>query len=400
MQDLAIVGMGLIGSGALRHAAASADVVGIGPPEPTSWPDHGGPFASHYDSGRVTRRLDARPEWAILASRAIDQYPTIADRSGIDFHRPTGMVFIRDDQAGIGNLTSVAAQLSIPIEVGPAGTGLSDLPYLRFRDGMTAIREPAPAGAIDPRRMIEAQLAAAGRSGALVARDVVVSIRPALAGFELLTAAGRTHQARKVLVAAGAYSNRFLPSPLSAGVRPEMVVMGEVDEAEAQRLADMPSIIYLLDDPDLNDVYIVPPARYPDGKLYIKMGGSNRGAEVLPDTDSMNRWMQPGTADDRLPLMRRVLTDILPDVRFTAWRTRPCLITDTESGLPYIDRLENGITVAFGGNGHAAKSADAIGAIAADLALSGRWTDPDFAPETFAARLGAYRPPAGSRHGN
>ncbi len=400
MQDLAIVGMGLIGSAALRHAAASASVVGIGPPEPTSWPDHRGPFASHYDSGRITRRLDARPQWALLASRSIDQYPVIEAQSGIEFHRPVGMVFVRNDPDGIENLTAVAAAQNIPVEIGRPAQLLGDLPYLSVPDAWTVFREPGPAGAIDPRRMIDAQHRAAKRRHALVARDVVMSIRPSLSGFELLTVAGRTHQAKQVLIAAGAYSNQLLPQPLAISVRPEAVVLGEIDDDEASRLSAMPSIIHLLDDPELGDVYLVPPVRYPDGKLYIKMGGSHRAAPLLDDPVTMNEWMQPGAADDRLPVLRRVLTELLPDVNFVGWRTRPCLITDTESGLPYIDRLDNGVTVAFGGNGHAAKSADAIGALAAHLALTGSWDDAELDGHDFVARFGSFTPAIGSRHGN
>ncbi|MGB5760408.1 MAG: FAD-dependent oxidoreductase, partial [Acidimicrobiales bacterium] len=362
--------------------------------------DHRGPFASHYDSGRVTRRLDAKRQWAVLASRAIDEYPSIEAQSGIDFHRPTGMVFVRNDQEGIDNLRTVAAAQNIPVETGRVADLLGDLPYLSFPDAWTAFREPGPAGSIDPRRMIDAQHRAAKRLNALVARDVVMSIRPSLSGFELLTVAGRTHQARQVLIAAGAYSNQLLPQPLSVSVRPEVVVLGEIDDAEAARLSAMPSIIYLLDDAELGDVYIVPPTRYPDGKLYIKMGGSHRLAPMIDDPVTMNEWMRPGAADDRLPVLRRVLTGILPDVRFIGWRTRPCLITDTPSGLPYIDRIDNGVTVAFGGNGHAAKSADAIGALAAELALSGSWDDDELERHDFAARFGSYTPTAGSRHGN
>jgi hypothetical protein len=56
--------------------------------------------------------------------------------------------------------------------------------------------------------------------------------------------------------------------------------------------------------------------------------------------------------------------------------------------------------VAFGGNGHAAKSADAIGALAAGLALSGgEWTDTELDATAFNAQFGRYDPPTGSRHG-
>ncbi len=401
MLDVAVVGMGLIGSAALRHAAVGgASAVGIGPPEPSDWPAHQGPFASHYDSGRITRRLDARREWAVLATRAIEQYPTIAAQSGIEFHRPCGLAFVRDDEPGLANLASVAASIGLPIDVGPVAEALADVPALSFPDRYTAVREAPPAGAIDPRLMIEAQHRAAKRAGALVARDTVIAIRPADGGYEVLTAAGRTHQARQVLIAAGAYANRLLPEPLAMSVRPEAVLLAEVADGDLGRLGSMPSIIYLLDHDELDDVYVVPPMRYPDGRHYVKIGGSNRRAAVLGDEPAMNQWMQQDHADGRLPPLREVLTALLPDVALSGWTTKPCLIGDTASGLPYIDRLDNGCTVAFGGNGHAAKSADAIGSLAAELALNDRWDDDELDRTAFIARLGVHQPSAGSRHGN
>ena len=64
--ELAVVGLGLIGAGALRAASASGcRAIGIGSPEPAVFADHDGPFASHYDSGRVTRHgvPTAPPDW-------------------------------------------------------------------------------------------------------------------------------------------------------------------------------------------------------------------------------------------------------------------------------------------------------------------------------------------------
>lgn len=397
MQDLAIVGMGLIGSAALRHATKTATVVGIGPPEPSDWAAHSGPFASHYDSGRVTRKLDARLEWAILASRAIAEYPLIEERSEITFHHPSGLLFSRHDEAGVAKLKNTAATLNIPIS---DGRPLAEKLGMTFPESATVLAEPGPAGAINPRAMVAAQHRAAKRDGALVARDSVISIRPALNGFELLTIAGRTHQARNVLVSAGAYTNHLVPTPLAVALRPEVVVLGEVSEAEAERLADMPSFIHLLEHPDLDDVYVNPPIVYPDGKTYIKIGGSHQHAAVLTDPASINEWMSGDVPARSLEMLRDVLTSVLTDVEFLGWQAKPCVISDTPTGLPYIDRLENGVTVAFGGNGHAAKSADAIGAIGAQLALTGEWPDKELAASLFHAQFGTFEPGPGSRHGN
>lgn len=391
MQDLAIVGMGLIGSAALRHAAKTSAVVGIGPPEPSVWATHDGPFASHYDSGRVTRRLDAKREWAILAGRAIEQYPLIEAASEISFHRPTGLLFVRHDEAGAARLRSVAAELDIPIEEGDPVRSLAEKHGIALPESATVMAEPGPAGVIDPRAMVAAQHRAAKRDGALVARDTVMSIRPALDGFELLTVGGRTHQARNVLVAAGAYTGSLLRQELAVSIRPEAVVMAEVDRADAERLEIMPSIIHLLDHPDLDDVYINPPMTYPDGKTYIKIGGSHQQPIAMNNPGDYRAWMSADVPERSISMLRDVLMAVLPDVEFRSLQSKPCLITDTETGLPYIDKTDTGVTVAFGGNGHAAKSADAIGAMAAALALTGQWPDEELPASLFKTRYGSFQ---------
>lgn len=50
----------------------------------------------------------------------------------------------------------------------------------------------------------------------------------------------------------------------------------------------------------------------------------------------------------------------------------------------------DGLVLAAGGNGYAAKSADAIGALAADLLLAGTWSDPVLGPAPFASGAAAW----------
>ncbi len=92
---------------------------------------------------------------------------------------------------------------------------------------------------------------------------------------------------------------------------------------------------------------------------------------------------------------------MLPGVDFESFEMKPCLITDTPSGLPYVDQIADDLYVAVGGNGHAAKSADAIGALAAGLVRgAGEWSDDELDRNQFVARFGHWMPRSGSRHGN
>lgn len=404
----AVVGLGLVGSAALRHLSeASAgnqlsNVIGIGPGEPDDTVGWNGPYASWFDSGRITRHLDARLEWAILARRAISAYRDLESRTGVDFHRPSGLVFVRNDPTGIANQRAVAEALELPVTVDTAG---SLFPDFGFPAGWTALHEPAPAGHIDPRRMRQAELKAAAQAGATMLDTWVDSMTPAARGWTITTGSGDKIAADRVLMATGSYANSLLPGAgfddtFSLSVRPEAVVLGEVSEEVAQTLHRMPSMIYLLDRPELDDVYIVPPTQYPDGRWYIKMGGSHIDAAVFDDLSQAAQWMSSNQCDERLDLMREVLTSVAPDVKFDSWLMKPCLVTDTASGLPYIDQITDDLFVAVGGNGHSAKSADGIGALAASLVQLGEWTDPELDAHLFAARFGPWRPGKGSRHGN
>lgn len=202
-----------------------------------------------------------------------------------------------------------------------------------------------------------------------------------------------------MLLATGPYLNHLAPDRLAARVMPEAVVVGRVSPEEAGRLSDLPSMIYLPADP-YKDVYVVPPTRYPDGNWYVKIGGSIPDAAALETVEETREWMSGSDADDQLVWLQTMLESVLPGVPFASFAAKPCLITDTAHGLPYVDEVEERLFVAVGGNGHAAKSADAIGGLAADLVMAGEWQDDVLDPLAFRAVFGQFDPIAGSRHGN
>jgi len=392
--DVAVVGLGLIGSAALRYLTdTDLHVVGIGPEEPADLATHQGPFASYYDSGRVTRRIDTRREWAVLASRSIAEYGILEQRSSMRFHSPSGFIFVRNDAQGIAHQKAVAAELGIPITLGtaadrqPAG--------LIFPDGFTTLSEPSPAGHIDPRGLVAAQLRIAEAQGANVLRSTVSSVQKIKGGFEV-RCGPTTLRAEQLLVATGSYGNDLLPEPLAMSVRPEAVILAEV----AQSIEDMPAVICLLESSHYNDVYLVPPVRYPDGHTYLKMGGSSRTVRPFSTSEERHAWMSGGQADAQLGNMRAIMESFLPNQEFLSWGMKPCLIADTVSGMPYIDQIDKGWFVAVGGNGHAAKSSDAIGALASSFISEESWIDSELEQSEFAAIFGKFSPGEESRHGN
>lgn len=390
--DVAVVGLGLIGSAALRELAAAGAstgtvVAGIGPAEPPSFADHPGPFASHYDSGRITRHLDARYEWALLATRAIARYGELEAMSGISFHRPVGAVLAELEPARITSTIANADRIGSTVQVtGPAAPN-PFAPLLRFPAGSTLLAEPGPAGHVDPRRMLAANLVVAAELGATIVREACASLDPHPdGGWAVRAAGGGLIRARTVVLAAGPHADELRPGLPPLDVRAESVVLATLDADEAERLAELPSVLARLEGhPVYGDLYLVPPTDYPDGSIRLKLGATTDPYRPLRTAGEKRAWMRGEGHALELAGLRALVEELVPGIRAVAWETKPCLITETPSDLPYLDHVDEGLVLAAGGNGYAAKSANAIGAIAARLALEGRWSDPDLDAAAFAA---------------
>ena len=369
---VAVVGKGLIGSAAARHlAAAGVQVTLVGPDEPADFRSHPGVFAAHYDAARITRILDRDPIWADLAAASIARYPEIAAASGLQFHFPVGFLAAGGEGSDlIEALDATAAARELPIRDGAGEAHPYQLPA-----GTRTRFESGPAGWIDPRRLVQAEVIMAIAAGAKVTRLPAWALRPAPQGTRVILDDGSEVIADRVLVCAGAFSGPvgLAPGmPLAANGR--VVLLARVEDAERDRWQNMPSLIRVDPTADLGDVYLLPPVRYPDGCWYVKIG---TGAidHPLDDLEALQEWYRyPALADD----VRRLgdaLTTLLPELADADLRSDVCAITETPSGHPLIDWVEPGrIAIACGGNGKAAKSADEIGRLAA-LEVSGRTPD-------------------------
>jgi sarcosine oxidase len=378
--DVAVVGIGLVGAATLRRLSEGGlRCVGIGPSEPVDWSTHRGVFASHYDSGRITRRLDKRREWAVLAGRAIDAYAGIEAASGVHFHHPVGVLMADVDSDRLSSITTVAEGLGVKFERFDAGVSFGD-ERVSVPSGAAVLREPSPGGFIDPRRMLAAQLALARQQGADIVSEEATGVERSIDGWSVTTVGGGVIEAAQVVVAAGPHADELtgVPKP-HIDVVAESVLLAKVSPVEQQRLAGLPSII--VDGVD-DHLYIVPPTQYPDGHVYVKLGATRHDPWVLSARDR-REWMSGTQHEGDLGWMRGLMLGVLPGLQVDTWSTKPCLIPDTPTKLPYLEIVEPGLVMAVGTNGYAAKSADAIGALAAGLVRDGKWTDPDLDEESF-----------------
>ena len=379
--DYLVIGKGLMGAAAARYLSqVTPNVALVGPDEPADWAHHRGVFASHYDQGRITRRLSQDAVWSALAQRAIGQYAYLEKSSGVQFYWPVGCLYVAPHGTDADYLETVAAigqRFSLDFTLYPTSAELRQADgRLQFPANCHGILEPPPAGYINPRGLLRAQIAVAMQQGTWVVSETVTAVSPQPHAVEVTTETGRTLWARKVLVAAGAFTNCYdlLPRKLDLRVKSETVLLARLPEAEAARLGDLPTVLYQIESPELDSIYMLPPIVYPDGRAYLKIGCNTTADHWLPDLAAMRDWMIRGDSAVMEVPLRAALHAMIPDLQAEACETHRCLVAYTAHGKPYIDQLTERVYVAAGGNGSSAKCSDTLGWLAANLMQMGGWS--------------------------
>jgi len=374
-----VVGKGLMGAAAARHLSAhSPGVALIGPDEPSDRVAHTGVFGSHYDEGRITRILDPDRIWALLAQRSIARYRDIERQSGIAYYHEVGHLAVGPRPDGtedyVTRLHAVAQELGVVYETYEPAALRERFPALAFAAGCVGLYQPHTAGHVSPRAQVQAQTVVAAQQGATIIHETVHTVRQVNGGIEVSTEEGHTYHGARILVATGGFSNtkQLLPRPLDMTVYARTIVLAELDHAQVERLQGMPSIIYR-PEAEAERCYILPPIRYPDGKYYVKIGGGQL-SHALRSFEKLVAWFRsPGDAQEARHLTD-LLCKVIPQLRPVSLHAESCVTSYTRTGYPYADMLPGGrMGVLTGGNGSAAKSADEIGRMGAEMMQARQW---------------------------
>jgi sarcosine oxidase len=359
---IAVIGRGLIGSAAARHLAGQgAEVTLIGPDEPADRATHSGVFASHYDEGRITRRLETVPFWSAVSEASMARYAGIEAAGGFPFFTRTGATITGPaDSALMTAVAKVREAFAIPSDR-IEGAGLAErFPFFRFEPGTVGFHE-AGGGHISPRRLVACQTAAAESAGVAVLRDEVAELAPRPKGFAISTP-GATITADRVILAAGGFTNALLPKPLPISIYARTVAFFEVDGDEVGRLAAMPTLVQQTNVG--REPYLLPPIRYPDGRTYLKLGGDPVDVP-LPDAEAAKRWFRTDGSAEVGHALTAHIRDLMPDLAIRAITTASCVTTFTPWNRPVIDEIAPGFIVATAGCGRGAKCSDELGRLAA-----------------------------------
>ena len=372
--EVAIVGRGLVGSAAARHLAeAGRSVALIGPGEPADYATSSGPFASHYDEGRITRMIDPDPTWSQLAIRSIARYADIEERSSVPFHTGAGLIY-----ASAEPRADLALALELDVDAREVtATEVAERFGIAMSSAETIILESAPAGHINPRRMIVAQNRLASAAGGVIVDAPVSAAAPTRNGVEL-TVGNDTMFADKVLLCTGAWAAELVAVDLPLERTLRTILLAELADGPT-----LPSLISRAETDSDRDVYWVPPVRFPDGRTMLKIGGYDRSVGRATNPADIVDWFRSGGSPTEADGLEDRLKALLPDRTIRSRDMKPCVVTDTPHGLPWIDWIDDRVAVAIGGCGSAAKSADEIGRLAGTLFSDEGWSDPVLKLATF-----------------
>lgn len=235
---------------------------------------------------------------------------------------------------------------------------------------------------------MQAQALLAERQGTAIIPETVVSVRQEGDTVTVTTAEGNSHSADKVLVAAGGFSinENLLGARLDLNVYARTVAFFEVDEVAMEIWGRVPSLIWKWREGE-DGIYLLPPVRYPDGKLYLKIGGDPDDL-LLPTEPDIRAWFRSGGRESTRARLAEIMTRLMPQLDLSRSSMADCVTSFTPTGYPAIAMTgADRIGILSGGCGAAAKSSDEIGRLGAELIFHGQIRDDTYSTDFRADYL-------------
>ena len=358
-----VLGLGGFGSAAAYWLSrrAGADVLGLEQFE------LGHVRGESQDHSRIIRLSYHTPGYVELARHAYRAWAEVERDSGEQLVLKTGGLDFGPRQSAIplSNYSDSMDAAGVPYERLDAAEIMRRWPQFSVTDDIHGLYQPE-SGIAMAARGNAAHIRMARAHGATIRDNAPVeSIRPSTGEFEV-TAGGTAYRCRRLVIAAGAWSNRAL-APLGVKLplritKEQVTYFGTPHQAEFA--PDRFPIWIWMDDPCF---YGFPTF----GEAGPKAGQDAGGLEVTADTRNFD--VDQAALDRVVRFLERCIPRALGPIIYT----KTCLYTLTPDRDFVVDMVPGhpGATVAIGG-GHGFKFASQIGRMLSDLAIEGR-TDHD-----------------------
>ncbi len=370
-----IVGAGLIGSAAAKYISRSQkNIALIGPDEETTL-KQGIVYASHYDRARIQRIVGKDSIETLLNIQSAQQHSDLEKESDVNYFVADGCLYVTpgDNDDYLNHYKEEAKKFDVNFQI------FNDVSQLKafnsnfnFPPSAKGVYEQAPSGHINPRLLIKAQTVVFKKNGGEIFNNTVRDISFENDVIKITCIDDQTFHSKKVLLAPGSFVNflNLLPKKLVLKVKSETTIWVKVTEEESRRLSSLPPLLYKIDEPEIQDIYLIRPLRYPDGNYYLKVGANIPGDLYFNSLPEIQQWFKTGNQKDNRPLLEKALKLIIPKISIEDVQEKRCIVCYTKHNKPYIGPVGKGLFVAAGGNGYGAMNSDTLGKIAASVLLN------------------------------
>ncbi|HEY8143612.1 MAG TPA: N-methyl-L-tryptophan oxidase [Kofleriaceae bacterium] len=368
--DTIVLGLGGIGSGALYWLSCRLGGEVLGLEQFATGHDRGG----SQDQSRIIRYSYHRPFYVDLAARAYRTWAALEEETGERLvHRCGGLdLFPENGTIPALDYTSSLDACGIPYVRMHAAEIRRQWPAFTLPDSVWGLYQ-RDGGLVAAAKGNAAHLRAAQAHGAKWRESAPVTALRATAGEVEITAGGVGYRCRRLVLAAGAWSNAALAHlglRLPLTVTREQVVYYTAPDLAPFALDRFPVWIWM-DEPCFYGFPVF-------GEAAVKIAEDVGGQETTAET----RSFEPDAAG--LERVRNFCRAHLPGALGPELRVKTCLYTLTPDRDFVVDSLPDHpeILIAIGA-GHAFKFASALGQVLSELALDGR-SDADLSAFSFA----------------
>ena len=384
--DLIVIGVGAVGSAALRAAAeAGARVLGVEQYAPAH-----ARSSSHGHSRIFRHAYFEHPDYVPLLRHSTARFESLEREAGASLLHRCGVLVAgdADSEAVHGSLAS-AQRWGLAVDALDAPALRARFPWFQVGDDAIGAFE-ANAGLVRPEAAVHASLRVAGAGGAeLRMTECVRRVVEDASGVSVETDTG-TERASAAIIAAGPWTSQLLPelAPLLTVTRQVQAWMLPAAGVDASAMP-----CWFLDrGPERRAIYGLAPdplARVeangtPSPSIYPKT--AFHGSDVVVDPDA-------GAApvdDDDIATLRGAYQTFAPSLAGVAVHAATCLYTMSPDGHFLVGTRHGARRTHFaaGLSGHGFKLGPALGDALVDLALHGRTALPIgfLSPGRFATR--------------
>jgi len=355
--DVAVVGLGGMGSAILAHCARrGASAVGLEQFE------RGHELGSSSGKSRMIRKAYFEdPAYVTLLLRAYELWRELERETGMELLRITGLLMVGKEQAEIiAGARRTAREHGLPLESLTPREIRARYSTLRLQDEEVGVFE-ADGGVLDPERAVEAHLRLAAAAGAQMHFGVAMESWAAdSGGFTMRMADGASLTSRCLVLSLGPWIKNELEL-LGIPIRVERNVQAWFQPyTDAYSSPRFPA--FLLDRAELP----APLYGFPDFGEGVKAAFHSLGDA----TDAAHVEREVNSQRDVAPIAA-AMEDWMPKATGSLQAAKVCLYTLTPDRHFVVDRHphHSRLVLCGGFSGHGFKFVPVIGEIAADLAL-------------------------------